>query len=193
MIWGVRLSAFLLFRIIKTGKDDRFDGTRDKFFPFLGFWIFQMIWVWTCSLPVTVLNSPNVTMYRQPDFGTGRDIAGVIIYTIGLAMEGISDMEKFKFRSRNDRSAVCDTGLFYWSRHPNYFGEIIIQFGKHSLSVPNEISTIMFFLHSYIYDCDLSSSRWLCPGPSIQRALRNDRRTLLPDHPFNVHIRAPAL
>ena len=45
MLWGVRLSGFLLFRIIKTGKDDRFDDKRDKFFPFLGFWVFQMLWV----------------------------------------------------------------------------------------------------------------------------------------------------
>lgn len=45
ILWGARLSAFLLFRIIKTGKDDRFDDKRDKFFSFLGFWVFQMFWV----------------------------------------------------------------------------------------------------------------------------------------------------
>ncbi len=44
MLWGLRLSGFLLFRILKTGKDDRFDDKRDSFFKFLGFWIFQMIW-----------------------------------------------------------------------------------------------------------------------------------------------------
>ena len=47
MAWGARLSGFLLFRILKTGKDDRFDDMRDKFFSFLGFWVFQMFWVWT--------------------------------------------------------------------------------------------------------------------------------------------------
>ncbi|CAG8980524.1 hypothetical protein HYALB_00002521 [Hymenoscyphus albidus] len=130
MIWGLRLSAFLLFRIIKTGKDDRFDDKREKFFPFLGFWAFQMIWVWTVSLPVTILNSPNVTRFPQPAFGTGRDIAGVILYGIGLIMETGSDAQKYIFRSKNpERKAICDTGFFYWSRHPNYFGEIIIQFG----------------------------------------------------------------
>ena len=45
MLWGARLSGFLLFRIIKTGKDDRFDDKRDKFWSFLGFWVFQMFWV----------------------------------------------------------------------------------------------------------------------------------------------------
>ncbi|KAK0731326.1 hypothetical protein B0H67DRAFT_478874 [Lasiosphaeris hirsuta] len=135
MAWGLRLSGFLLFRILKTGKDDRFDDKRDKFFPFLGFWVFQMIWVWTVSLPVTVLNSPAVQRYPQHSFGTGRDIAGVILYAIGFIMESVSDVQKYRFRARNDKSAVCDTGFFYVSRHPNYFGEIIIQFAIYMIAV----------------------------------------------------------
>ena len=129
MAWGLRLSGFLLFRILKTGKDDRFDDKRDKFFPFLGFWVFQMIWVWTVSLPVTVLNSPAVQAYFQHSFGTGRDVAGIVLFAIGFLMESVSDLQKYLFRSRNDRSSILDTGLFAFSRHPNYFGEIILQFG----------------------------------------------------------------
>ena len=127
--WAVRLSGFLFFRILRTGSDDRFDDKRDKFFPFLGFWVFQMVWVWTVSLPVTLLNSPRVTAYPQHDFGTGRDVAGVVLFAIGFVMESVSDAQKYRFRRDNDRSAVCDGGLFAISRHPNYFGEIIIQFG----------------------------------------------------------------
>lgn len=133
MLWGARLSGFLLFRIIKTGKDDRFDDKRDKFFPFLGFWVFQMLWVWTVSLPVTILNSPNVTKFQQPRFGTGRDIAGVILFAVGFFMESVSDVQKYRFRSKpENRGKVCDIGLFTWTRHPNYFGEIIMQFCEHS-------------------------------------------------------------
>ncbi|KAH8793475.1 hypothetical protein BGZ57DRAFT_870848 [Hyaloscypha finlandica] len=136
MVWGLRLSGFLLFRIIKTGKDDRFDDKRDKFFPFLGFWVFQMIWVWTVSLPVTVLNSPNVTQYPQPAFETGRDIAGVVLYSIGLIIESVSDVQKYRFRSgTSDKSAICDKGFFNWSRHPNYFGEILIHFSIFMIAV----------------------------------------------------------
>ncbi|KAL8783374.1 MAG: hypothetical protein Q9213_004693 [Squamulea squamosa] len=129
ILWGARLSGFLLFRIIKTGKDDRFDDKRDKFWSFLGFWVFQMIWVWTVSLPVTILNSPNVTKFDQPAFGTGRDIAGVIFFAIGFILESISDVQKYQFRSNpKNKGKVCDIGFFTWTRHPNYFGEIIIQF-----------------------------------------------------------------
>ncbi|KAL8829262.1 MAG: hypothetical protein Q9191_002108 [Dirinaria sp. TL-2023a] len=136
MLWGARLSGFLLFRIIKTGKDDRFDDKRDKFFSFLGFWVFQMFWVWTVSLPVTVLNSPNVTKFNQPAFGTGRDIAGIILFAIGFFMESVSDIQKYRFRSNPDnKGKVCDVGLFVWTRHPNYFGEIIIQFSIFMIAV----------------------------------------------------------
>ncbi|KAM3065423.1 hypothetical protein ACMFMG_011456 [Clarireedia jacksonii] len=136
MVWGARLSAFLLFRILKTGKDDRFDDKRDKFFPFLGFWVFQMLWVWIVSLPVTLLNSPKVTRFPQPDFGTASDIAGVILYAIGIVMETVSDAQKYRFRAhQSDKSAICDKGFFSWTRHPNYFGEIIIQFSIYMIAV----------------------------------------------------------
>ena len=144
MIWGARLSGFLLFRIIKTGKDDRFDDKRDKFLPFLGFWVFQMLWVWTVSLPVTILNSPSVTRFKQPDFGTGRDIAGVILFAIGFILEGVSDVQKYIFRSQaENKGRVCDVGFFTWSRHPNYFGEIIMQFCK--LEVKLALLTIISY------------------------------------------------
>jgi steroid 5-alpha reductase family enzyme len=131
IVWALRLSAFLLFRVLKTGKDDRFDDKRDKFFPFLIFWIFQMIWVWAVSLPVTLTNSPAVQAYPQAPFGTGRDIAGVVLYSVGLIMESVSDIHRYIFRRDHpDRKAICDGGFFYFSRHPNYFGEIIIHYGK---------------------------------------------------------------
>lgn len=89
-----------------------------------------MLWVWLVSLPVTLLNSPNVTRYPQHDFGTGRDVAGVVLFAVGFAMESVSDVQKYRFRQAHDAKAVCDKGLFAFSRHPNYFGEIIIQFCK---------------------------------------------------------------
>lgn len=129
MLWGARLSGFLLFRILKTGSDDRFDDKRDKFFPFLGFWVFQMFWCWTVSLPVTFLNSPNVLQYRQPDFGKATDIISIIIFVIAFTMEAVSDIQKYRFKQGpgKEPGAVCDVGFFKWSRHPNYFGEIMVQ------------------------------------------------------------------
>jgi steroid 5-alpha reductase family enzyme len=98
MLWGVRLSGFLLFRILKTGKDDRFDDKRDHFFKFLGFWVFQMLWVWIVSLPVTILNSPNVSYGPNGGgssyFNAASDIVGVVFFAIGFLAEAIADVQK---------------------------------------------------------------------------------------------------
>lgn len=135
IVWALRLAGFLLFRILRTGRDDRFDDKRHRFLPLLGFWTAQMLWVWTVSLPVTVLNSPAVAAYPQADFGTGRDVAGLVMYAVGFFFEAVSDVQRYRFRkTRADDGAVCDGGFFAFSRHPNYFGEIIIHFGKPALA-----------------------------------------------------------
>ncbi|KAG9673117.1 oxidoreductase-like protein, partial [Aureobasidium melanogenum] len=136
MIWGARLAGFLLFRIIKTGKDDRFDDKRGKFLPMLGFYTFQTLWVWTVSMPVTVLNSPIVNQYPQPAFNKATDILAVIGFGIGIIMETVSDIQKYRFKQNHkERGAVCNVGFFAWSRHPNYFAEILIQFSIYMLAV----------------------------------------------------------
>ncbi|KAK5135372.1 hypothetical protein LTR08_005314 [Meristemomyces frigidus] len=130
MLWAARLSGFLLFRILKTGKDDRFDDKRDRFFPFLGFWVAQMLWVWIVSLPVTILNSPAVLRYAQPKFGRATDIIAIVIYVLALLLESVSDVQKYRFKHSEqgkEPGAVCNVGCFRYSRHPNYFGEIVVQ------------------------------------------------------------------
>ncbi|GAB7364436.1 hypothetical protein MBLNU230_g4977t1 [Neophaeotheca triangularis] len=138
ILWAARLAGFLLFRILKTGKDDRFDDKRDKFLPFLGFWLFQMLWVWTVSLPVTLLNSPNTRQYPQPAFGKATDIVAIIIWALALGLEALSDVQKYRFKQTaagKAPGAICDVGCFRWSRHPNYFGEILTQVSIYIIAI----------------------------------------------------------
>lgn len=128
ILWGIRIAGFLLYRILKTDKDDRFDEIRNNFFKFLGFWIFQMFWVWLVSLPVTLTNSPGFG--NTVEFGTGSDIVGIIIFSVGLIIETVADIQKFQFNARRtDRLSIMNSGLWYFSRHPNYFGEILVWWG----------------------------------------------------------------
>jgi steroid 5-alpha reductase family enzyme len=83
LLWAVRLAAFLLLRVLRAGDDKRFDEMRDSFWKFLGFWVFQMIWVWTVGVSVTLLcASDDVT-----SFGSATDIAGLILFILGFMAE----------------------------------------------------------------------------------------------------------
>lgn len=186
LVWSVRLAGFLFFRILRTGHDDRFNEMRSKFFSFLGFWIFQMIWVWTVSLPVTLLNSPNITQYDQVKFGTGRDIGGIILFAVGFFMEVVADAQKYVFRNSHDRSAVCDGGLFAVSRHPNYFGEIILHFGKQNWHSSRKRKQVLTYLCRHLYDCSVARRRWICQKRSIQGAVCFYCRTIL--HYLSPHV-----
>ncbi|KAL1667863.1 hypothetical protein GGF50DRAFT_124484 [Schizophyllum commune] len=131
MIWATRIAGFLLFRVLKTGSDARFDDIRSHFLKFLG----QIVWVWTVSLPVTILNSPAVSDTRfggsNPAFGTGRDIAGIVLWAIGLFIETVADGQKFYYKSKKavPKDKPMNRGLWAWSRHPPYFGEMLCWWG----------------------------------------------------------------
>lgn len=150
VLWGLRLSGYLLYRIIKIGEDKRFDETRDNFFKFLAFWIFQMIWVFTVSLPVIFLNAPSASFTpgapESADF-TPWDIIGSVMFVIGLLSETISDQQKFAFRNDpSNRGKWCTVGLWKYSRHPNYFGEILLWCGVFVISVSVITSDSLFRL-----------------------------------------------
>jgi len=117
MVWALRLSGFLLFRILKSGTDSRFDDKRNNFFKFLGFWVFQMFWVWTVSMPLTILNSPKIMSTGSTGFGTGRDIVGIIFFAIGFLFEVLADQVKYTFKKKNPKG-FCNVNVWAVSRHP---------------------------------------------------------------------------
>ncbi|KAB1212308.1 hypothetical protein CJ030_MR5G025076 [Morella rubra] len=132
VIWGLRLGVFLLMRILQWGEDRRFDEMRSNFGKLAIFWIFQAVWVWTVSLPVTVVNSSN----RNPSI-QAADITGWIMWSSGFIAEATADQQKLVFKnSPENRGKWCDVGLWKYSRHPNYFGEILLWWGIFVASIP---------------------------------------------------------
>lgn len=98
-----------------------------------GFFFFQILWVWTVSLPITLLNSPAASSLNNgggnPAFGA-RDIIGIIMWVIGFICETVADFHKFAWRfSKPPKSQFMKTGLWKFSRAPNYFGEILLWWG----------------------------------------------------------------
>ncbi|KAK0203627.1 DUF1295-domain-containing protein [Desarmillaria ectypa] len=158
MIWAVRIAGFLLYRVLKAGSDTRFDDIRSHFFKFLGFWIGQIVWVWTVSLPLTVLNSPAISDTRRsgsnPAFGTAYDIVGTILWVIGWVIETTADIQKFRYKNNksNPKDKPVMIGLWKWSRHPPYFGEILCWWGIFILCLsPTASGTLPSYAKSVQY------------------------------------------
>jgi len=120
IIWGLRLGIFLFIRIQKIKKDRRFDGIRENFFKFLSFWLLQGASVW-----VIMLASLLYFNLKQVNFNF-YSLAGIIIWITGLMIETIADLQKYKFSQKTkNQGKWISTGLWKYSRHPNYFGEIL--------------------------------------------------------------------
>ena len=122
--WGCRLSLFLFYRIIMIGEDNRFDTMREDPIKFLGFWIFQMLWVYIVSLPYIFLNGCNG---EEGELSVGEIIL-IALSSIGLVIESIADQSKFNFKQAK-KTDWCAESVWKYSRHPNYFGEILFWWG----------------------------------------------------------------
>jgi steroid 5-alpha reductase family enzyme len=123
--WAVRLGAFLFRRVHADGGDGRFDAIKPDAGRFLIAWSLQGLWV------VVTLSAALAAMMSsaQPPFGA-LDVVGVVVWLAGFALEAIADAQKRAFRADPaQRGRFIQSGLWAWSRHPNYFGEITLWVG----------------------------------------------------------------
>ena len=132
MVWAIRLGSFLFRRIQQTGKDDRFDKIKPDFFRFLNAWGIQALWVTLTSAPAIIA----ITATKRVEIGAFA-IVGLLVWVIGFTIEVVADYQKTQFR-RNpaNKGKFIQTGLWSRSRHPNYFGEILLWIGVTIIAVP---------------------------------------------------------
>jgi steroid 5-alpha reductase family enzyme len=125
LLWALRIGGYLLTRIIKIGHDKRFDAYRASWWRFGIFWFFQAVVVWLTFLPPCLLFSDG-TRHAW----TWRESLGFTIFAVCLIGETVADQQKFAFRNNpaNDKRWT-DVGLWKWSRHPNFFFEIMLWWG----------------------------------------------------------------
>jgi len=125
VIWGLRLAIYLFVRIIKTGKDKRFDGVRENFKKFGSFWLLQAISIFVILLPTTyiLISKDEMSLNWISYIGLGISVLGIVI-------ESIADSQKFVFKNKSsNKGKWISTGLWKYSRHPNYLGEIMMWVG----------------------------------------------------------------
>jgi steroid 5-alpha reductase family enzyme len=132
VIWAARLGTFLFRRIRKAGKDVRFDEIKPSFTRFLLAWTVQGLWV-TLTL-AAALAAITTTTRKELDLFA---LIGFLIWVFGFAFEVTADAQKSRFRADpGNRGKFIHTGLWAWSRHPNYFGEIVLWIGMAVIALP---------------------------------------------------------
>jgi steroid 5-alpha reductase family enzyme len=131
-IWAVRLGTFLFRRIQKAGKDARFDDLKPSFYRFLNVWTLQGLWVtFTLSAALAAITT---TTRKEPDLFA---LIGVLVWVFGFTVEAVADAQKNRFRADPDnKGKFIHTGLWACSRHPNYFGEIVLWIGVAIIALP---------------------------------------------------------
>ena len=130
-VWAIRLGSFLFMRIHKAGEDRRFRTIKPNFTRFLMTWTLQGMWVSMCLLCVlTALSSYSGVVMNSIFF------IGLLVFILGLSIEIIADYQKTVFRRKiENKDKFITTGLWSLSRHPNYFGEILLWTGIAIMSI----------------------------------------------------------
>jgi steroid 5-alpha reductase family enzyme len=132
IIWAIRLGTFLFRRIRKAGKDDRFDEIKPSFIRFLNVWTIQGLWI-TFTAAAALVAITTATQKNLDVFA----VVGFLVWVFGFAFEVIADTQKSRFNANpENKGKFIQTGLWSRSRHPNYFGEIVLWIGVAIIALP---------------------------------------------------------
>ena len=132
VIWAVRLGTFLFMRVKQDGKDGRFTVMKTQFHWFLMTWTIGGLWVFLTMAAGLAAITSNVTA----PIGIMTYI-GIALWIFGFSIEVIADKQKRIFKKQpNKEKEFITSGLWAWSRHPNYFGEITLWFGLTLIALP---------------------------------------------------------
>ncbi len=124
VVWALRLGGFLFIRIRRMKRDKRFDEMRSSFFRFGSFWLLQGVSVFVVLIPAVLLAAAD-----SKDFEL-VSLIGLALWATGLLIEAVADFQKDRFSQMiANKNKWIETGLWKYSRHPNYFGEILVWVG----------------------------------------------------------------
>ena len=131
LIWTLRLGSFLLKRVLDAGEDKRFRTIKKSPSQFFMTFNLSALWVVICSLCALTAVS-NGVFEVKPIF-----YIGLLTFILGFSIEVIADNQKTEFRSKSENTdKFITTGLWSFSRHPNYFGEVMLWTGIAIMSYP---------------------------------------------------------
>jgi steroid 5-alpha reductase family enzyme len=119
-------------RIRAAGADHRFDAIKPSAPRFLLTWTLQGLWV-SFSLAAAL---GAITSAARPDLDVFA-VVGLVVWLVGMGFEVIADRQKQAFRNDPaNKGQFIQSGLWAWSCHPNYFGEIVLWLGVAIIAFP---------------------------------------------------------
>lgn len=131
-VWALRLGPFLYNRIKAAGEDRRFRTIKRSFPTFLMAWTLQGTWVFITASCALAAITGVIRVPLDPLLWIG-----LALWLFGFAVEVIADRQKSAFRADPvNAGRYITSGLWAWSRHPNYFGEIVLWIGIAVMSYP---------------------------------------------------------
>ena len=160
-IWTIRLGLFLFIRIHKAGEDKRFRTIKTSASQFFMTFTLSGLWVTLCSMCALVaISSPEGLVMNALTY------VGIILFIIGFGIEIVADNQKTAFRSiEANKDSFITSGLWSKSRHPNYFGEVLLWFAIAVISFSSleglQLVTLISPVFTYILLVYVSGVRML--------------------------------
>ncbi|MDA9630591.1 DUF1295 domain-containing protein [Flavobacteriaceae bacterium] len=160
-LWATRLGIFLFLRIQNDGEDKRFRSIKPSPAKFFMTWTLQATWVSICSLcALTGISSDSGIIINNLFF------IGLTFFVIGFFIEVVADSQKTKFRKNpKNKNTFINSGLWAYSRHPNYLGEIFIWIGISVISFSSlfnlQFATLISPIFTYVLLVYVSGVRLL--------------------------------
>lgn len=124
VLWSLKLSSFLFYRALKVRHDSRLSETLATFSGSVMFWFISYLWNVIVLLPFSV--GSTSTLSSSGDSITMK--IGCVMWAAGFIIESLADYQKWRFKSQSN-GGFFSGGLFKYSQHPNYFGNLLLWTG----------------------------------------------------------------
>jgi steroid 5-alpha reductase family enzyme len=153
-VWAVRLGSHVFLRWRRLGHEDyRYAEIRRKRGP--NFPLTSLFWIfWLQAALLWVISWPLQAVFAHTRPLNWLDAVGIAMAAGGIVIEAIADAQLTRFRANPSNSGtVLDTGLWSWSRHPNYFGDFLMWWGYFAIAIAG------------------GAAWWIALGPIVMSAL----------------------
>ena len=150
------LLIFLAWRAHDRKGDTRFDGVKEKAPLFLLYWMVQGIWVFLVSLSIIHINTAAATTTEVVATTSFQEKLWMAMFALAIGLEIVADVQKTWWIKGGRTGGFCSFGIWKWSRHPNYFAEILQWWSCYFMAFSGSSSS------SGGFGSSSSSSSWVC-------------------------------